>query len=118
MLLQLNGMGGGGYKLEIFIFIFRFDHLKVYPSKEFKLLVENFVFAVILLCTGRLLSRWSFSQTHKIGNIGIIANFVFRYACSFNPYLHCMMLVNVKLDISGYSELYFKVADYIGPVYF
>ena len=29
-------------------------------------------------------NSWSnFSQTHKVGNIGIIANFVFLYICSF-----------------------------------
>ena len=41
-----------------------------------------------------------FLQTHKIGNIGIIANTVFRYICSFLLYLHHMMLENVKLDVS------------------
>ena len=35
----------------------------------------------------------SFSERHKIANIG---NFVFPYICSFLPNLHQMMLVNVK----------------------
>ena len=29
----------------------------------------------------------SFSQTYKVGNVGIIANFVFPYICSFHLYL-------------------------------
>ena len=45
--------------------------------------------------------HFGFSQTHKIGNIGIIANFVFPKICSFLLYSNYMMLVNVKLDISG-----------------
>ena len=46
-------------------------------------------------------SQPSFSQTHKINNIGIIANFVLPYSCHFLLYLYHMKFVNVKLDISG-----------------
>ena len=49
------------------------------------------------------LSQSGFSQTLKIGNIGIIANFVFPYICSFLPYLHHIILVNVKFYVSGYK---------------
>ena len=49
-----------------------------------------------------------FSQTHKIGNIGIIANFVFPEICSFLLYLHYMMLVNVKLDVNGSKRITFE----------
>ena len=42
-----------------------------------------------------------FSQTHNIGNIAIIANFVFLH------YLYNMMLVNVKLVISGKKRIIF-----------
>ena len=42
-----------------------------------------------------------FSQTYKIG---INANFVFPYICSFLLYLYQIMLVNVKLDISRYKS--------------
>ena len=38
------------------------------------------------------------SQTHKVANNGINANFVFTYACIFLHYLDLNMLVNVKLD--------------------
>ena len=41
----------------------------------------------------------SFSETHKVGNVGIVANFVFPYICSFHVYLYQLMLVNVKLEI-------------------
>ena len=56
---------------------------------------------------------FDFSQT---GNIGIIANIVLPYICSFLPYLHHMMSVNVNLDISGKRGLCFKVADFFGAV--
>ena len=59
-----------------------------------------------------------FSQTHKIGNIGIIANFVFTYICSSLPYLQYMVLVDIKLDISGCNRLDFKVTEVNGPVPF
>ena len=49
----------------------------------------------------------SFSQTHKNGNVGIIANFVLPYICSFHFYLHQLMLVNVKLKIKGYIRITF-----------
>ena len=40
----------------------------------------------------------SFSQTHKVGNNGINANFVSPYFCSFLHYLYLKMLINVKLE--------------------
>ena len=49
-----------------------------------------------------------FSQTHKIGNIGTIANFVFPYVCSFPLYLYHIMLVNVKISVSGYKRITFQ----------
>ena len=49
-----------------------------------------------------------FSQTRNIGNIGIIANFVFPFICSLLPYLHHMILVNVKLDVSAYMKITFQ----------
>ena len=49
-----------------------------------------------------------FSQTHKIGNIDIIANFTFPYICSFLLYLQHMMLINVILDIRGCNRSTFE----------
>ena len=52
-----------------------------------------------------------FSQTHKIGNIAIIAiiaNFVFLYICSSLHYLHHLMLVNEKLEVSGCKRIIFQ----------
>ena len=46
---------------------------------------------------------------HKIGNIAIIANFVFQYICCLLLYLYHMMLVNVKIDICGH-----KMATFLG----
>ena len=37
-----------------------------------------------------------------------MANFVFPYIYSVLPYLHCMMLVHVKLDIGGYKRITFQ----------
>ena len=50
----------------------------------------------------------TFSQTHKVGNNGINANFVLPYICSFLHYLDHVMLVNVTLDISGYKQIIFQ----------
>ena len=49
----------------------------------------------------------SFSQTHKDDNVGIVVNFVFPYICSFLLYLHQLMLVNVKLEITGRMRITF-----------
>ena len=49
-----------------------------------------------------------FSQTHKIGNIAIIANFVFPQTSSFLLYLQRMLLLNMTLDISGYNMIIFQ----------
>ena len=48
------------------------------------------------------------SETHKLGNIDIIANFEFPYISSFLLYFHCMMLVDVKLDVSEGYRLYWS----------
>ena len=48
------------------------------------------------------------SQTHKIDNNGINANFVFSKIYSFLLHLHYMMLVNVNLDISGSKRITFE----------
>ena len=52
-------------------------------------------------------SGWysGFSQTRKIGNI---VNFVFSYICIFLHYLHYMILVNVKLEVSGCKRIIFQ----------
>ena len=62
------------------------------------------------LSNGKARSLWSFSQTHKIGNIGIVCNFVlpYIYICSFLLYLQHMMLVNMKTDISGCKRITFQ----------
>ena len=54
----------------------------------------------------RISAIWGFHTTHKITNIGIIANFVFPYIYSFLLYLYHMILVNLKLDISGYKIVF------------
>ena len=45
------------------------------------------------------------SQTHKVGNIGIVVKFVFQYICSVFHYLHHLTLVNKKLDPSGFKMI-------------
>ena len=45
---------------------------------------------------------------HKIGNIGIIANFVFPHICSSLLYLQHILLVVMKLDISGCNSITFQ----------
>ena len=49
-----------------------------------------------------------FSQSHKVGNVGIIANFVFPYFCSFLLYLQQMMSIKAKLEIKGYIRIIFQ----------
>ena len=46
----------------------------------------------------------SFSLTHKVGNVGIIANSAFTHIRSFLLYLYKLILVNVKLEIKGYMK--------------
>ena len=48
-----------------------------------------------------------FSKTNKIGNIAIMVNFVFQNIRGFLLYLHNMLLVNVKLDVSGCKRISF-----------
>ena len=59
------------------------------------------------------LIRLSFSQAHKVGNVGVIANFIFLYISSFLLYLHQLMLVNVKLEIKGWMRITFHGYIYI-----
>ena len=49
-----------------------------------------------------------FSQTDKICNVGMITNFVLLYICNFLLNLQYMMLVNVKLYISGCNRITFQ----------
>ena len=42
---------------------------------------------------------------HKVGNIGIIANYVSLYIYSFLHNLHMMNLVNVKIDVNRCCKL-------------
>ena len=46
------------------------------------------------------LTHSTFSQTHKVGNNGISAYFVFPYICSFLHYLDAKILINMKLDVT------------------
>ena len=46
--------------------------------------------------------RLSFSQTHNI------ANFVSLHICSLLRYLHHMILINVKLNVTGYQRIPFQ----------
>ena len=45
------------------------------------------------------------SQTHKVGNIDIVAKFMFQYICSVFHYLHHLTLVNKKLDSSVFKMI-------------
>ena len=54
----------------------------------------------------------SFSQTHKVGNVGIIANFVFIYICSFLLYLVILTGLS-KCKIRNQGEY----KDYISRLY-
>ena len=61
---------------------------------------------VVILCV--LIIRWShssFSQRHKIDNIGIILHSPFS---NFLLYINPMMLVNVKSNVSGYKRITFQ----------
>ena len=49
--------------------------------------------------------RSSFSQTHKVDKVGVIANIVFRYMCSSLCCVKQLMLVNVKIEIKGYKRI-------------
>ena len=50
-------------------------------------------------CERTRMHQSTFSQTHKIVNNGINANFVFLYIYSFLLCLHLRMLVKLKLDV-------------------
>ena len=53
-----------------------------------------------------------FSQTHKISNISINPNFVFPYIPSFLLYVHHMILVNVKLNVSEHTRILFQCSKH------
>ena len=77
----------------------RYVHTYVY----LQVLLTNCSFYLYNFLDGKTVhSNSGFSRTHKIVIIGIIANFVFPYFCSFLLYLHHIILVNVTLNISGY----------------
>ena len=60
------------------------------------------------ICDGYMLYDWVLSQTHKVGNIGTVAKFVFQYICSVFHYLHHLTLVNKKLDSSVFKMIIHK----------
>ena len=68
-------------------------NFKTYPKTEFP---------------ARVVWYSSFSQLHKIGNVDIIANFVFPYVCSFLLYLHQLLLINWKLEIKEHMRIIFQ----------
>ena len=45
---------------------------------------------------------------NNIGNNGIIVICVFPYICSFLLYSNCIVLVNAKLDITGYKRITYQ----------
>ena len=61
----------------------------------------------VLLFIGRE-EKQSNRVFHKRTKIGIIANFVLPYIYSFFLCLHHIMLVNIKLDISGSNKITFQ----------
>ena len=63
---------------------------------------------LILYTLKGVLLHSGLSQTHKIGNIGVILYFVFPYICNFLLYLQHMILVNAKLNICGYKRITFE----------
>ena len=54
-----------------------------------------------LLNLANSFTAFRFSQTHKIGNIGIIAKYVLPFSVSNI----CFVLVHAKLDISGCNRI-------------
>ena len=97
----------------------KINYLQIWPAKvacrKKTLLVRNFwtphwldwILIFRQLVTGKC-SQSGFSQTHKIGNIGIIAKFEFPYFCSFLLSLQHMILVNMKVDISACNRIKFQ----------
>ena len=49
-----------------------------------------------------------FHKHTQIGNVVIVANYVFPHNDSFFLYLHHIMSVNVKLDISDHKRIVFQ----------
>ena len=60
----------------------------------------------------------TFSQTYKVDNNGINANFVFPYICSFLHYLHHEMSANVKLEINWCKRITFQGYRFHWSCYF
>ena len=48
-----------------------------------------------------------FHKMHNNDNIDINVNIVSLYLCSFLHYLHHMMLISVKLEITGFESITF-----------
>ena len=51
-------------------------------------LIQDYLDYVTLVKYSTQESQSGYSQMHKIGNIGMIVNFVIPYICSFLIYLH------------------------------
>ena len=100
-------------------FIFDFvQHLYSFYKKFFALCSKFFSLRLTIRSLTRgsdsILSHSGFSQMHKIGNIGIIANVVFPYICTFLLYFQHMNVnvknvnvINVKFDVSGQKKIVF-----------
>ena len=81
------------------------------PGQDHGLGNDGFLYYA-MYCThyqrkGTIVFYSGFSQTHKIGNIGIIANFIIPYICTFLLFYH-MMLVNLKINVSGSKRMTFQ----------
>ena len=58
------------------------------------------------MCVGIL--KFSLRMLIRIGNVGIIANFVLSCICSFLLYLHQLILINWKLEIKEHMRIIFQ----------
>ena len=80
-----------------------FLHVVAFDRRVIALYSRNWSILQLWTVGSKLISKPAnlrFSQTHTIGNIGINANFVFTYICTFLLYCHNIMLVNEKLQVS------------------
>ena len=81
-------------------FIYLSDLSKVLiPTTRITISVKHRSYSMLQSC---------FSPSHKIGNVGIIANFIFPYICSFLLYFQQMMSVYSKLEIKGYKRITYE----------
>ena len=55
-----------------------------------------------------LIELLSFSQSHTISNIDIIANFVVPFVCNFLLYVQHKMLANERINISGNKRVTYQ----------